>query len=110
MIRHTILREYVTDRAKAHMLQSHCRCYVNTKTGKMVSAFSPGHGPGTKYMLSKIANERRVERQNTAMVCALMSVARAIHELRDEGLIGDALVPRILGEAQQIMDDERKTR
>jgi hypothetical protein len=108
VIRATILREYVTDRAKAHRLNAHSRCYIQTKTGKLVSCFAPGHEPGARRMRRQIENEKRNIRHNLAMSCALMAIAHAVHELRDEGLIGDALVPRILSEAKNIMDDERK--
>jgi hypothetical protein len=105
VIRATILREYVSDRAKAHRLNAHCRCYIQTKTGKMVSRFSPGLQPGVRYILASMEREARNERAAVAMNAALCCIGQEVRALCEEGIIGGVLVQRILGEAKQILDE-----
>jgi hypothetical protein len=111
------LREVVTDRKRAHAIRQYCRCVIDTKRGnRLVSTHGPGHEPSKRMVLAlmerdqrKADDQARTARQSVTLTCALIAVATAVNELRDEGMIGDALVPRILGEAQQIMDDARRS-
>jgi hypothetical protein len=112
------LREVVTDRKRAHMIRQYCRCVIKTDQGnKLVSTHGPGHEPSKRMVLDlmnrdqRMADEQaRTARQSMTLSCALLAVASAVHQLRDDGLIGDALVPRILADAQQILNDERNAK
>ncbi len=108
MIRATIIREYVTDLAKAHKLNAHCRCYIQSKTGKMVSRFSPGLQPGARRIMASMEQEARNQRAAHAMNAALCCIGQEVRALAEQGIIGGTLVQRILGEAKQILDEGTK--
>ncbi len=109
MIRATIIREYVHDRARAHTLNAHCRCWIDTRRGgKLVSRFSPGLQPGARRIMASMDQEERNRRAYVAaqaMNAALCHIGQEIRALADEGLIGPQLVQRICGEAKRILDE-----
>jgi len=116
-VKHIVaLREVVTDRAKAHRIRQFSRCVIDTKRGgKLVSTHGPGHEPSKRMVQELMARDQRMaeeharmSKQTIAMSWALLSVSAAVSQLQHEGLIGDALVPRILGEAAQILNDGRE--